>query len=485
MQSPLAVIALVGRMVVLFGLLMAVPLVFALVQRDSAVPAFVSAILVTLAAGLGLSLATRRFRRELQPRDGFILVGLTWTMLPAFAALPLWLAIPGLSLTDAYFEAMSGLTATGATVITGLDDLPMSVNVWRCFMMLVGGLGIVVLAVAVLPLLGVGGSQLFKAEMAGPLKDQKLTPRMAETARGLWIVYFLFSVACFLAYRWAGMGWADAFMHMCTTMGLGGFSSHDASFGHWNSPLIEAVAVVFMMLAGVSFALYFAAWRQRSLRVLWANVEVRAFVGVVVATVALISLYLTANDVFPTFAESLRHTVFHVVSLATTTGYAAHDYAQWPVFAPVLMILLGCFATCAGSTGGGIKMVRLLLLLKQSHRELVRIVHPNVVNPVVLGGQVVSPKVMQTVIAFMMIYGATLVSLTMVLLFSGLDVVTSFTAVIAMVNNIGPGLGDVGPAVNFGGLTDFQTWVCTFGMLLGRLELLTLLVLLTPQFWKD
>jgi trk system potassium uptake protein len=211
---------------------------------------------------------------------------------------------------------------------------------------------------------------------------------------------------------------------------------------------------------------------------------VQAFVGVVAASVALISLYLTANGVFPSFGESFRHTLFHVVSLATTTGYAANDYAQWPVFAPLLMILLGCFATCAGSTGGGIKMVRMLLLLKQSQRELVRIVHPNVVNPVALGGNVVSAKVMQNVIAFMMIYGATLVGLTMVLLFSGLDVVTAFTAVIAMVNNIGPGLGEVGPAVNFGGLTDFQTWVCTFGMLLGRLELLSLLVLFTPQFWK-
>ncbi len=484
MQSPLAVVALVGRMVLLFGLLMLVPLAFALVQRDSAVQAFVSAIAITLAAGLGMSLGTRRFRRELQPRDGFILVGLTWTILPAFAAIPLWLAVPGLSPTDAYFEAMSGLTATGATVMTGLDRLPMSVNVWRCFMMLVGGLGIVVLAVAVLPLLGVGGTQLFKAETAGPIKDQKLTPRMAETARGLWTVYFVFSVACFFAYRWAGMSWADAFMHMCTTMGLGGFSSHDASFGFWDSPLLESVAVFFMMLAGVSFVLYFAAWRQRSLRVLWANVEVQAFVAVVVGSVLLISVYLSANGVFPSYLEALRHTVFHVVSLATTTGYAANDYAQWPVFAPLLMILLGCFATCAGSTGGGIKMVRMLLLLKQSQRELVRIIHPSVVNPVVLGGNAVSPKVMQTVIAFMMIYGATLVSLTMVLLFSGLDVVTAFTAVIAVVNNIGPGLGEVGPAVNFGGLSDFQTWVCTFGMLLGRLELLSLLVLFTPQFWR-
>jgi trk system potassium uptake protein TrkH len=268
-------------------------------------------------------------------------------------------------------------------------------------------------------------------------------------------------------------------------MGLGGFSSHDASFGHWNSARIEGVAVVFMMLAGVSFLLYFQAWRQRSLRVLWDNVEVRAFYAVVSGSVGLVAVYLTRHGEFPTFADALRHALFHVVSLATTTGYAANDYAQWPPFAPVLMILLGCFATCAGSTGGGIKMIRMLLLIKQSHRELVRIVHPNVVNPVVLGGQVVPPTVMQGVIAYMMIYGATQTALTMVLLFSGLDVVTAFTAVVAMVNNIGPGLGEVGPAVNFGGLSDFQTWVCTFAMLLGRLELLGLLVLLTPAFWRD
>jgi trk system potassium uptake protein TrkH len=484
MNSPLAVVALVGRMVVLFALLMIVPLAFALHGHDPAEDAFLISIGVTLIAGLTASLATRRFRRELQPRDGFVLVALTWLVLPAFGALPLWLAVPDLSLTDAYFEAMSGFTATGATVISGLDGLPLSVNVWRCFMMLIGGLGIVVLAVAILPLLGVGGAQLFKTEMAGPMKDAKLTPRIAETARGLWTVYFVFSLACFLAYRWAGMSWADAFMHMCTTMGLGGFSSHDASFGYWNSARIEAVAVVFMLLAGVSFALYFVAWRQRSLRALWRNVEVRAYVLVILATVALISAYIYHGGQYGSYAEALRHTVFHVVSIATTTGYASQDYAQWPLFAPLLMILLGCFATCAGSTGGGIKMVRMLLLLKQSQRELVRIVHPNVVAPVVISGQAVDPRVMQNVIAYMMMYGATLVGLTMLLLFSGLDVVTAFTAVLACVNNIGPGLGEVGPAVNYGGLSDFQTWVCTFGMLLGRLELLSLLVLFTPQFWR-
>jgi len=483
-MGSLAVIALVGRMVVLFAFLMLVPLAFAVLGHDAAEQDFIVAISATLVAGLLLSALTRRFRRELQPRDGFVLVGLTWLVLPLFGALPLYLAVPNLGLTRAYFEAMSAFTATGATAIIGLDDLPLSVNVWRCFMMWVGGLGIIVLAVAILPLLGVGGTQLFKAETAGPMKDQKLTPRIADTARVIWGTYFGLSLACFLAYRVAGMSWIDAFMHMCTTVSLGGFSNHDASFGHWNSPLIEAVAIVFMLLSGIGLILYYVAWRSKSLAVLWRNPEVQGFYAVLAGSIVLITGYLMANGTFTSWTEALRYTAFHVVSVATTTGYASYDYAQWPMFAPLLIILLGCFATCAGSTGGGIKMVRMLLLIKQAQRELVRIVHPSVVNPVVMGGRAISDRVMQSVIAFMMIYGATLVVLTMVLLFSGLDVVTAFTAVIACVNNIGPGLGDVGPAVNYGGLNTFQTWVLTFAMLLGRLELLSVLVLLTPAFWR-
>jgi len=480
----LAVVALVGRILLMFALMMAVPLAFALVGRDGGQAAFTAGLMVTLAAGLAMSVAMRRFRRELQPKDGFILVAMTWLVLPFFAALPLMWALPGLSFTDAFFEAMSGFTATGATALSGLDAMPLSVNVWRCFLQYVGGLGIIVLAVAILPLLGVGGSQLFKAEITGPMKDAKLTPRIADTARGLWVVYFVMSLACFVAYGVAGMSWTDAFMHMCTTMGLGGFSSHDASFGHWNSPAIEAVAVVFMLLAGVNFALYFVAWRQRSLARLWFDIEVRCFYGVLAASVAVISVYLLAQGTYPDYAQALRHTIFHVVSVATTTGYATVDYAQWPMFAPLLMILLGCFATCAGSTGGGIKMIRMLLLIKQARREMVRVVHPSVVNPVVVGGRAVPDRVIQSVIAFMMIYGATLVGLTMVLLFSGLDPVTAFTAVVACVNNIGPGLGIVGPALNYGSLNDFQTWVLSFAMMLGRLELLSVLVLFTPQFWR-
>ncbi len=483
-MGALAVLALVGRMVVLFALLLLVPLAFAVGRHDAAEQAFITATVVTAVAGLLMSAATRRFRRELQPRDGFVLVGMTWLVLPAFGALPLVLAVPGLSITNAYFEAMSAFTATGATALSGLDTLPLSVNVWRCFMQWVGGLGIIVLAVAILPLLGVGGSQLFKAEFSGPLKDQKLTPRIADTARVLWGTYFGLSLACFLAYRAGGMSWTDAFLHMCSTVSLGGFSNYDASFGHFQSPLLEMIAVVFMMLAGISLLSYFAVWRARSAAPLLRNPEVVAFYAAIGGAIVLIAGYLLWHDAYAEPWQAVRHTVFHVVSVATTTGYASTDYAAWPLFAPLLMILLGCFATCAGSTGGGIKMIRMLLLLKQARRELVRIVHPSVVNPVTLGSSAVSDRVMQAVIAYMMIYGASLVGLTMLLLFSGLDVVTAFTAVIACVNNIGPGLGDVGPAVNYGGLTDFQTWVCTFAMLLGRLELLSVLVLFTPQFWR-
>jgi trk system potassium uptake protein TrkH len=316
------------------------------------------------------------------------------------------------------------------------------------------------------------------------MKDQKLTPRMAETARGLWTVYFVVFGACLLAFRWAGLGWADAFMHACSTLGLGGFAAYDASFAAFNSPLIEAVAVFFMLLAGVNFSLYFLVWRKRSLGVLLRDTEARAYAALMLGSVLLVAGYLTLNGVYPSFAESLRHAAFSVVSVATTTGFATVDYAQWPMFAPVLMLALCCFATCAGSTGGGIKLVRSLLLQKQALRELTRIVHPRAVVPVTFGGAVVAPQVLSSVMAFMLIYGFVLTAAGMLLLLSGMDVVSAFTAAIACINNTGPGLGQVGPSGNYQGLTDFQTWVCTFAMLLGRLELLSVLVLFTPHFWR-
>jgi len=411
-------------------------------------------------------------------------VNLVWVVLTAYAAVPLMFTVPDITWSKAYFEAMSALTATGATALTGLDHLPLSANIWRCFLQLIGGLGIMLLVVAVLPLLGLGGMQLYKAETPGPMKDAKFTPRISETARGLWSVYFVFSGACLLAYRWAGMSWADAFMHMCTTMGLGGFSSHDASFGYWDSPQIETVAIIFMTLSGISFLRYFVVIRSLSLRPITNDREIRTYLLVLGVSVLGLAALLLWHGVYDHPLDSLRASAFQVVSVATTTGYATEDYALWPTFAPVYLLFLGCFVSCAGSTGGGIKMVRMVLLIKQARRELVRIIHPRVVNPVTMGGQSVPVNVMTMVLGFMLIYGAVTMGLTFLLLLSGLDIVTSFSAVVATVNNIGPGLGEVGPASNYGGLNTFQLWVLSFAMLLGRLELLTVLVLFTTHFWR-
>jgi trk system potassium uptake protein TrkH len=484
----LAVLSVLGFVVMVFAFAMLLPLVWALTQHDPAEMAFIMGFFTTLTCGWGLWLATRRHRRELQPRDGFLLVTLVWTVLPVFATLPLLFyfhsAGTPMSFTDAYFETVSGLTTTGATVITGLNKLPTSINVWRCLMVFMGGMGIIVLAVAILPLLGVGGSQVFKAETAGPLKDEKLTPRMAQTARALWTIYFVLAVACFAAYRIAGMSWTDAFMHMCTTVSLGGFSSYDASFAQFNSAAIEWVAVVFMVLAGLNFALYFVVVREGTLRPLLGNSEARSYLLILLGACMLITLYLLETGTYNTAEDAFRYTLFNVVSIATTTGYANTDYAQWPIFAPVLMLFLCSFVTCAGSTGGGIKMVRAIILLRQTRRELTRIMHPRVINPLAINGQIVENSVIYAVLAFMLIYGGVLIFMTLLLLFSGLDVVTAFTAVVAMLNNLGPGLGQVGPSGNYQNLTDFQTWVCIVTMLLGRLELFTVMVLFTRQFWR-
>lgn len=478
------VFKVLGGVLVLFGLTMAVPLGFSHFCRDGIEAGFALSMAITVAIGAGLFLHCRHLDRELQPHDGFLLATLVWTVLPVFGAIPLLLHLPGLSLTDAYFEAVSGLTTTGATVLTGLEKLPVSINIWRCFMVLLGGMGIIVLAVAILPLLGVGGSQVFKAETPGPMKDDKMTPRIAETARGLWAVYFAVAAACLLGYRWAGMSWPDAFMHMCSTMGLGGLAGYDASFAAFNSGRVEAVAIVFMLLAGVNFALYFRVWQRRSIRPLWLDLEARLFFALMAASVAGITAFLVAHGVYPEWTTALRHAAFNVISVATTTGFATVDYAQWPIFAPILMLFLCGFATCAGSTGGGIKLSRSLLLMKQVQREFTRLLHPRAVRPVTLGGAVVEPQVLFSVQAFMLVYGAVLTAGTMALLLTGLDVISAFTAVVACINNTGPGLGQVGPANNYQGLTDAQTWICTVVMLLGRLELFSMLVLFTPQFWR-
>jgi trk system potassium uptake protein TrkH len=389
-----------------------------------------------------------------------------------------------MSFTAAYFESISGLPTTGATVLSGLDALPGSINLWRCFLQWLGGMGILVLAVAILPMLGVGGSQLFRAEATGPMKDAKLTPRITETAKGLWSVYSLLSVACVLAYWLAGMPALDAWIHMFSTLSLGGLSSHDSSFGFFQSPAMEWVAIVFMLLASCNFALYFVALTKRDPLRIWRDAEWRGSMALLVGSSVFIAGLLLFKGTMDDPLETLRVSLFNVVSIGSTTGYATVDYSTWPVFAPLYMIMLSGVATSAGSTGAGIKMVRLVILFKQAKREMARIVHPRAVNPVTLGGHLIDGSTIFSVLGFMLVYGGTILGLTMLLLLTDLPFDTAFSAVVASVNNMGPGLNELGPAGNFSGLTDFQTWVCTAAMLLGRLEMLSFLVLFTPGFWR-
>ncbi|MCK9515628.1 MAG: potassium transporter TrkG [Ottowia sp.] len=467
-----------------FSFTFLVPMAWALREGWHHTLNWAGSLVFTLACGFWLWLRTHRARRELTVRDGFLLVNLVWMLLPAFAALPLALNVHGMGWTRAYFEAMSGFTATGATVLAGLDLLPTSVNIWRCFLQLIGGLGIMLLVVAILPFLGLGGMQLYRAEVHGPLKDTRLTPRIAKTARGLWSVYFILSAACLVAYRAGGMTWSDAFMHMCATMGLGGFSSHDKSFAYWNSAQIEWTAVLFMALSGIGFARYFLLWRRRSLKPLTGDAEVRAYVLVLLAASVLVGLMLVFNQVYGGTGVAMRSAVFQVVSVATTTGFSTTDYVLWPSFVPMLLLFLGCFVPCAGSTGSGIKMVRMLVMIRVAQREMMRIVHPRVVYPITLSGTTVPKDTVAAFMAFMLFYGGAMIGLTLLLQATGLDLVTAFSAIIACLNNIGPGLGQIGPLGNYGTFNAVQLWICSVAMLIGRLELLSVLVLLTPQFWR-
>jgi trk system potassium uptake protein TrkH len=484
MQRVAPILHILGLVIMLFAVTMLLPLTVAFVLDDAALPAYDEALAITAASGAVTWFATRRHTRELQIRDGFLLVTLVWSVLPAFAALPLLFFFQELSFTDAYFESMSGVTTTGATVLTGLDELPPSINLWRGFLQWLGGMGIIVLAVAILPLLGVGGRQLFKAETPGPMKDARLTPRITETAKGLWLVYTGITLACVASYRLAGMSWLDAVMHAFTTMSLGGFSTHDASYGFFDSPAIEAVTIVFMLIAGINFATHFLVLHRRSFEPYRLDPEARWFLAAMTGGVLFVALFLWLSGTYPQFATALRYAAFNVVSMGTTTGYANTDFNLWPIFAPFFMLLLCSTVSSAGSTGGGIKMVRTLLLVLQGWREMVKLLHPQAQLPVKLGGQVVPNRIVFAVLAFMTLWGTSVMVMTLVLLASGLDFVTAFSAVIACITNTGPGLNQVGPATTYAGLSDFQTWILAAAMMVGRLELFTVYVLFTPAFWR-
>jgi trk system potassium uptake protein TrkH len=473
-----------GLILMVFGLTYILPIFTSLYFEDGMIEHFFNGMSLNIGVGGFLSLVTMRFRGDVKTRDGYLLVALFWILMATAATFPLMWGMPGLSFTDAFFETSSGLTTTGATVFTGLDSLAPSLNLWRHELNWIGGLGIIVLAVAILPLLGIGGMQLYKAEIAGPIKDSKLTPRIAETARLLWLVYGGITIACILSLNWAGMSWFDAICHAFATLGLGGLSTHDASVGYFNSERIEIVLTIFMLISAINFATHYTVLHQRSLKPYLMDPEAMPMLGLLAGSILLCSAYLTYFETYPEFLISLRHVSFNLVSIATDCGFASVDFDKWPPFVPWWMLYLSCITACTGSTGGGIKMFRTLLLWKQAGREMFSILHPRAINPIRIGDMPIPNKIIFSVLAFIFLYFISIVVLTFSLLFSGLDPISSLSAVMACINNAGPGLGVVGPASNYQGLSDFQTWICTIAMLLGRLEVFTLLMLFTPAFWR-
>jgi trk system potassium uptake protein TrkH len=474
---------ILGMLLGLFSVSMLPPMLVSWWYEDGVLNAFLGAFLLILISGALLWLPVRHHRRELRLRDGFIVVVMFWVALGLCGSVPLLLVSnPDMSVTDAVFESVSGLTTTGATVIEGIDVMPRSILFYRQQLQWLGGMGIIVLAVAILPLLGVGGMQLYRAETPGPMKDNKLTPRITETAKALWYIYLGLTVLCAIAYWIAGMTPFDAIAHSFSTIAIGGFSTHDASLGYFDSPLIEAVSVLFMTIAGINFALHFLAWRSRSTRPYIGDTELKTYIGLLACISAITSLYLFYSGAFPSFASSLRYGIFQTVSISTTTGFTTSGYHIWPSFLPVMLLFASFIGGCAGSTGGGLKVIRVVLLFKQGKREITRLIHPNAQVPIKVNGASMPNKVVDAVWGFFATYVAAFSFMLLALLALGLDQVTAFSAVAACINNLGPGLGSVG--ASYASLGDGAKWILSLAMLLGRLEIFTLLVILTPGFWR-
>ncbi len=474
---------ILGLLLMMFSVTMLPPIAISLIFDDHSWLSFVEGFGLTLAAGILCWAPVRNSKKDLRLRDGFLVVAAFWTVLGTFGAAPLYFDDSiMLSLTDAIFESMSGLTTTGATVLTGLDELPKSILYYRQQLQWLGGMGIIVLAVAVLPMLGVGGMQLYRAETPGPVKDTKLTPRITETAKALWYVYLAFTTACTLSYMAAGMGWFDALCHAFSTVAIGGFSTHDLSIGYFDSVAVDVVAIVFMFAAGINFSLHFYAWRYVSISHYQKDPEFRAYTAVLVALSVVVVAVLIQFKHFETFGENVIDGVFQAVSIATTTGYTTADFSAWPAALPVLLIFSSFVGGSAGSTAGGIKVIRWLLIYKQGMREIVRLVHPSAEIPVKLGNSAVPYRVVDAVWGFFSVYIVVFGAMMVIMMSTGLDQVTAFSAIAATLNNLGPGLGDV--SSGFMTMPNTAKWVAVTAMLMGRLEIFTLLVLITPTFWR-
>ena len=475
------ILRITGTLLTLFSFSFLLPAAVALFFAERTLTTFLSAFAITLISGLVLWLPLRG-KRELRGGDGFLVTALFYLGLGMFGAIPFWLGDAlQLSFTDAVFESISGLTTTGATTIVGLDQLPKSLLIYRQMLQWMGGMGIIVLAVAIYPMLGIGGMQLYRTESAGPMKDNKLTPRITETAKALWYLYIGLTAACALAYWYAGMSGFDAIAHSFSTVSIGGFSTHDSSMGYFDSGAVEAVAIIFMTLSGINFALHFLVWRRRNPLHYFQDVEVRVYLFVLALVAIIVCAILWWHP--GSSDDALRDGIFQAVSITTTTGFTTSNFAAWPSVAPILLLFAAFAGGCAGSTAGGIKMIRVLMIYLQGMREVKRLIHPNGVFSIKLGRESVPDRRVDAVWSFFSVYVFFfLLSVCTLMIMSDMDFITAFSAVGACLNNLGPGLGDV--AVNYNSITADVKWVLMFNMVLGRLEIFTLLVLLTPAYWR-
>lgn len=479
----LTILKVLGTLVALSSLFPLPALLLALVLGEDTVLAFFETFLCSALLGVALWWPVRRVRYGLRLRDGFFITAFAWILASLVGAIPFMLTAPGLSFTHAMFESVSGLTTTGATTISGLDALPRSMLLYRQLLNFYGGMGLVLLAVAILPMLRVGGMQLFRAEATGPSKDTKLTPRIAETAKALWMVYLGLTLICLLAYWAAGMSLFDALCHALSTVATAGFSTHDASFGYWNNPMIEMVAIVFMLIGGINFGLHYAAWRRATMAPYHADTELRFFALLALVVSLLVGLVLWASGQYPSLAEAMRHAAFQSVSNLTTTGFTLDNFSVWPSFLPLLLVLLAFIGGSSGSTSGGMKVARVVMAIRQGLREVKQLVHPKGQFIVTMGGRRVSESIVLSVGGFCTLYVLCFGVIMLALSATGIDLVTAFAAAAVSINNLGPGLGEV--ATHFGSLPPAAVWICSFAMILGRLEVFTLLVLFTPSLWRQ
>jgi trk system potassium uptake protein TrkH len=472
----------VGQLLAVLAASMLVPLGVALVTGDAGLYPIAGGLFVTAAAAGLLVLSSRRFSGELSLREGLLVVVAVWVGVSVFGSLPFWFSPHFPSFVDALFESVSGFTTTGSTVLPKVEVLPPSLHFWRCFTHWIGGMGIVVLGVAILPLLGIGGMHLYGAEFSGA-KSEKLTPRIAETAAALWKIYFALTVLLVIALRLAGMNWFESVLHSFSTLGTGGFSTRTASVAGFESPLIEYIIIFFMVLAGVNFTAQYRLWIERRPRRFFGDLEVQAYLALMFAATIVITVTLIAYNSYSA-VDGFRAALFQVTSVMTTTGFATADFEQWAPLSQLLLLALMFTGGCTGSTAGGLKVSRIVLLMHIVNREFKRMVHRRGVFAVRLRDRVIPEPTVQSLLN--LVYLAFMVNFVSCLLLAaaGVDVLTSITAVAACMFNVGPGLGTVGPAEHYGHLPALAKWVLAGTMIAGRLEFYTALVILTPAFWR-